>query len=367
MKINDKTILGIKPQKNKYYICDKGLIITVYPTGTITFSMRQMIDGKRRMRRLGKYPHISVKDARKLYDQFYIIREEQIEITEKIEDLTQLYLEQKKDKLKGKTFNCTKSICNKHIIPNIGKYLTNKVTTNMLYRIFKDLGVKSALLRAIINTTREIFDLAIVLGQIDKNPVIEGFSRLFVIADTVNRKSLEIDNIRYIQYFYDFMDKEYADCLTFTVLSMLRINEVLSLELSDVNFETKTISIPKERMKMKRDFVLPLTEHMEKLINRNNKKYCFEFKGKLIPYTTLYDKFKKSEVGKDFDIHGFRATARTWLATAGVQFEVAEMCLAHQEKSAVVRAYNRADYLEQRRDVMKKWNDYVIGETKKGS
>lgn len=58
-------------------------------------------------------------------------------------------------------------------------------------------------------------------------------------------------------------------------------------------------------------------------------------------------------------VHGFRAMGRTYFADKGVRFEVAEACLAHQEKSAVVRAYSRTDYFEERKQVMADWNEYV--------
>ena len=69
--------------------------------------------------------------------------------------------------------------------------------------------------------------------------------------------------------------------------------------------------------------------------------------------------FRRAGLQGTQTVHGFRATGRTWMAENNVRFEVAEACLAHQEKSAVVRAYSRTDYLEERREVMQRWNDFV--------
>ena len=58
--------------------------------------------------------------------------------------------------------------------------------------------------------------------------------------------------------------------------------------------------------------------------------------------------------------HGFRATARTIMAERlGIAPEVIEAQLAHAVGDALGRAYNRTKFIEQRRDMMAKWADYL--------
>ena len=57
--------------------------------------------------------------------------------------------------------------------------------------------------------------------------------------------------------------------------------------------------------------------------------------------------------------HGFRSSARSWVAESGVPAEVAEACLAHVPRSQVVRAYQRSDLLERHAEVLQLWSDYV--------
>lgn len=61
-------------------------------------------------------------------------------------------------------------------------------------------------------------------------------------------------------------------------------------------------------------------------------------------------------------VHGFRAMARTVLAER-LEFplEIIEMQLAHTVKDSNGRAYNRTTYLEQRRQMMQEWADYLDG------
>jgi integrase len=62
----------------------------------------------------------------------------------------------------------------------------------------------------------------------------------------------------------------------------------------------------------------------------------------------------------DMTAHGFRATARTLAAERlGIAPEVIEAQLAHAVADTLGRAYNRTSYLEQRRQMMQVWADYL--------
>ena len=58
--------------------------------------------------------------------------------------------------------------------------------------------------------------------------------------------------------------------------------------------------------------------------------------------------------------HGFRASFRTWASEHGaVPREVAEIALAHKESNKAIAAYDRSDYLDQRRQLMGEWAAYL--------
>ena len=58
--------------------------------------------------------------------------------------------------------------------------------------------------------------------------------------------------------------------------------------------------------------------------------------------------------------HGMRSSFRDWCSETGVAREVAEASLAHVVKNKVEAAYARSDLLEQRREVMEGWSDYLL-------
>ena len=60
-------------------------------------------------------------------------------------------------------------------------------------------------------------------------------------------------------------------------------------------------------------------------------------------------------------LHGFRAMASTRLNELGFRADVIEAQLAHKEPDAVRLAYNRAEYMDERRHLMQSWADYLDG------
>jgi integrase len=58
-------------------------------------------------------------------------------------------------------------------------------------------------------------------------------------------------------------------------------------------------------------------------------------------------------------VHGFRAMASTALNEMGFRPDVIERQLAHEPGNAVRAAYNRAEYLNERRAMMKRWAEHV--------
>jgi integrase len=74
--------------------------------------------------------------------------------------------------------------------------------------------------------------------------------------------------------------------------------------------------------------------------------------------TMLYALYRMGCHGRA-TVHGFRAMASTALNEMGFRPDVIERQLAHQEKNSVRAAYNRAEYLNERRAMMSQWADYL--------
>ena len=70
--------------------------------------------------------------------------------------------------------------------------------------------------------------------------------------------------------------------------------------------------------------------------------------------------FKQGIELEHFPVHDLRRTASTLLHEAGFNTAWIEKCLAHEQRG--VRAvYNKAEYAEQRRDLLQQWADMIDG------
>jgi integrase len=154
--------------------------------------------------------------------------------------------------------------------------------------------------------------------------------------------------------------------LTFVRTSELRAARWSEIESLDAN--APLWHIPAERMKMKREHIVPLAPQAVALLRdlsalpgSNVSPFLFPSparEGCMSYNTMLYALYRMGYHGRA-TVHGFRALASTALNEMGFRPDVIERQLAHEEGNAVRAAYNRAEYLNERRAMMKKWADYV--------
>jgi integrase len=153
----------------------------------------------------------------------------------------------------------------------------------------------------------------------------------------------------------------------------LRPYNLRSLEWSEIDFNSQKIEIPKEKMKMKVDFILPLSSQAMEILHELKKykssKYVFPSSSsnlKCISNNTLNHSLHRLGYKDKHSSHGFRSMFSTICHEKrnehGINSDVIESCLAHQESNSVKSAYNRADkmkYMDEKRVLMQWWGDWL--------
>lgn len=168
------------------------------------------------------------------------------------------------------------------------------------------------------------------------------------------------------EHIRDFNCKRIGHALiVFTILTAGRIGETAPAKWSEIDFEKKIWSVPPERRKDKKKepHRVPLSDAAVELLEGLPRSSEFVFPGtsgnphvsKETPRALLIKKWHRP-----CTIHGMRSTFRDWCAEVGVREVVAEKCLMHAVGSEVQQAYQRSDLLEQRREVMQAWADYLF-------
>ena len=152
-------------------------------------------------------------------------------------------------------------------------------------------------------------------------------------------------------------------CVEMIALTAVRAGEARRARWEEIDLEAARWTIPASRMKAGREFSVPLSTGALGVLGRARtlspeSSLVFPSKtGGMLPRNAPGRVLRRAGVGST--VHGFRSSARSWMAESGVPAEVAEACLAHVPRSQVVQAYQRSDLLERRAEVLQAWCDYV--------
>lgn len=156
-----------------------------------------------------------------------------------------------------------------------------------------------------------------------------------------------------------------ALCTLFVILTASRTQEACLAKWDEIDFKSETWSVPPERRKDGRPYPhrVPLSKQALKILEYVPRTSEYVFVGsrashinKETPRITLTRALERSVTA-----HGCRSTFRDWAAENDIDDKLAEKSLMHATGSAVVQAYQRSDLLKQRRPVMQKWADELLG------
>ncbi|MDZ7811869.1 MAG: integrase arm-type DNA-binding domain-containing protein [Ideonella sp.] len=164
--------------------------------------------------------------------------------------------------------------------------------------------------------------------------------------------------------------------LALSALLFLRPGELRQIEWAWLDLDGAVLTIPADMMKRTKDAKANGTPHLVPLASQAVAVFqdlqALTGAGRYVFPSLLSDKRPMSEntvrtalrrlgyANEDMTAHGFRAMARTMAAERlGIAPEVIEAQLAHTVGDALGRAYNRTQYLDQRRELMTKWAAYL--------
>ena len=156
--------------------------------------------------------------------------------------------------------------------------------------------------------------------------------------------------------------------LKFLILTGVRSRPVRFLRLEQIEGDVWTV--PAEHVKGLKgktsDFRVPLSREALAVIEaakaHERGGYLFPSTKPGVPISDMSMSQSMARRKMAARPHGFRSSLRVWLAeTTDASHEVAEAVLGHATGNAVSRAYQRSDFLEQRRALLERWGDHVTG------
>lgn len=387
--LTDNKIKNLKPRDKPYPTADaNGLTLYTLPTGSQSWRLRYRFHGKADTLTLGKYPFISLKDARGLKEVYLSVLAKGMD--PKVYQRQQKSIQQNKltfkdafdkwfDRHKGSWTDrvATKqfSAFEKHVFPYIGKmYVEDIKTSDMLdlLRRMDDKGI-SETLKKVKRWSSKVFEDCVISGMIEYDPtaIIKNtqFSKQVVkhYATVTSEKDIK-ELLLLLETYYQRGDYQIAAALNIAPYLMLRPGELVQLTWKSVEFKNKLIRINAGNMKMRREHIVPMSNRVQSVFKEIkdlnlSSEYVFpssKKSGSPISSESLRAAIGRLGVPRDkFTTHGFRSMASTRLNEMGFNRDWIEAQLAHVDSNSVRGIYNNATYIEQRVGMMQDWSDYL--------
>lgn len=263
----------------------------------------------------------------------------------------------------------------KDVFPVLGTIPIQKIKARVLVETLEPIKARGALetVRRLVQRINEIMVYAVNTGLIDANPA-SGVGMAFEKPKKQNMPTLRPDELPKLMQSLVLSNLSVSTrCLIeWQLLTLVRPSEASGTRWEEIDIGAKLWRIPAERMKAKREHIIPLSHQALKILemmspisshrnhvfpSRNNPKQPMNSQ-------TANAALKRLGYGGKLVAHGLRSIASTILNEENFNSDVIEAALAHSDKNEVRRAYNRTTYLSQRIEMMNWWGTHVEGAKK---
>ena len=377
-----------KPKEKVYSLSDgNGLQLRVKPNGSKLwlFDYYRPFTKVRTSLSFGSYPEVSIADARgkrkaarellakdidpKEYREENDLKKER-EHANTLEHIAAQWLEVKKSNVSTDHANDTWRSLELHIFPSLGKLPIHRISAVKTIDTIKPIAAKGSLetVKRLCQRLNEIMIFAVNTGILTANP-LAGISKAFQAPTKRHLPSLKPDQLpELMQTVATASIKRTTRCLIeWQLHTMVRPSEAAGTRWKEIDFENQLWTIPAERMKKKKEHMVPLTDQCIALLEimrpmSGHREHVFPADRNPrthINSSTANVALKRMGYGGKLVSHGFRALASTTLNEQGFDIDVIEAALAHTGKDEVRNAYNRANYLARRKPVMEWWSNHI--------
>ncbi|HHH4536830.1 site-specific integrase [Enterobacter hormaechei] len=378
-----KQIDAAKPKDKPYRLLDSnGLYLYVPASGKKVWQLRYKIDGKEKVLTVGKYPLMSLQEAR---DKAWLARKDVSvgidpvkakKMSTKDNSFSSIYhewYEHKKQVWSTGYADELARMFRDDILPMIGAMEIHEIEPMQILEVIRRFEERGAMERA--NKARrrcgEVFRYAIVTGRAKYNPApdladaMKGYRKKnypFLPADQIPAFNKALAG-----FSGSIVSRIATQVLQYTAL---RTKELRSMQWSNVDFETRTITIAEEVMKGRRVHLVPMSDQVISLLETlkpiTQPISGFVFAGrndKTKPISENAVLLVIRQIGYEgmASGHGFRHQFSTIMNEHEWPADAIEKQLAHANSGSIRGIYNHAQYLDKRREMMQWWADYLDG------
>ncbi|EMF1900968.1 integrase domain-containing protein [Raoultella terrigena] len=365
-----------------------GLFLIVKTSGKKLWRFRYQRPAtkQRTMMGLGAFPALSLADARGLRADYLALLANGIDPqvqAEIVEEQQQIALDSIFSTVTANWFQLkSKSVTpdyakdiwrslEKDVFPTIGEIPVQQIKARTLVEALEPIKARGALetVRRLVQRINEIMIYAVNTGLIDANPA-SGVGMAFEKPKKQNMPTLRPEELPKLMRSLVMSNLSVPTrCLIeWQLLTLVRPSEASDARWEEIDLDTRLWTIPPERMKAKREHLVPLSRqaldilevmkpisaHREHIFpSRNNPKQPMNSQ-------TANAALKRIGYGGKLVAHGLRSIASTALNESNFNSDVIESALAHTDRNEVRKAYNRSIYLKQRIELMEWWGNFVM-------
>lgn len=392
--LTDTKIKSSKAKDKDYKLSDnRGLFLLVTKTGGKHWKLKYLFDDKEQKLSLGKYPDITLIQARALREKYNsdianginpsevkkenkkLKQQEEIKQENTLNKISDEFFIQIENSVTEKYLTKLKSYYTNHIKATLGTKPIKEIQRADIIKIVDEMQNKGIIESAkkTLNLIERIYKFSVAREYTEHN-IIADFDKSIVLKKSIVKHHATITDDKTIKILLDAINNYSGETVTRYALKIipylaLRPIELRSLEWSYINLKDNLIVIPANKMKMRLEHIIPITSTVKQMIEElrehtADNKYLFKnavYKDRYMSENTINTALRRMGFSKDEIVsHGFRSMFSTITHEKSTfKHEVIETQLAHSVGSSVSQAYNRAKYLDERVELMQWWSDYL--------
>lgn len=401
MSLSEIQIRKAKAADRPYKLADgEGLFLLVQRNGSKLWRMKYRYHGKERLLSFGSYPGIGIAAAREL---------RRIAKGALAEGKDPMVHKPGRDFDDGKTFKTVASMWHNNrassldpahaervwsrlerdVFPQLGDLMMHEITPPEVLKIIRKIEERGALdvSRRAKQGIGQIFQFAIASGLCSTDPTSHLRGALKPRPRVKHMSKMPLADLPELLSKIDRYQEEgerrseiTKAALVFALLTWVRTKELrfaTKSEFEDLEGKSPIWRIAADRMKMRREHIVPLSRQaaslMRDLVAKSPTDYVFPGQRPHLPLsgnTMIYGLYRLGYHSRQ-TVHGFRGLASTWANEQLVEVgrpsiwmrkyheDWVELQLAHSEENEVRGAYNAAEYLAPRRAMLQDWADFL--------
>ncbi len=396
MALTNVQAKNAKPRANPYKIADGGgMFLLICPNAAKYWRLKYRFGGKEKLLALGVYPEVSVDEARKRRERAREILRggadpaqakhekkllDKLSAANTFEAIAREWHENKRDGWEDRTAADKLNRLEKDVFPFLGPRQIASITPKEVLVVLRKVESRGALemTRRLKQVIGQVFRYAVAIGHSERDPTQDLKDALKPVKPG-HFAAIEPNDLGAFLWALNrnearlFAPTRIA--MRLMLLTFVRTSELIEARWKEFDLDGGLWDIPAARMKMRRPHRVPLSSQavaalreLQDITGRNDFLFPNQRNHERpMSNGAILAALKRMGYKGRMTGHGFRALAMTTIKERlRYRHEVIDMQLAHAKENKVQAAYDRAQFLEERIEMMQAWADY-LGQVSKGA